>query len=84
MSKNEESGDIEIDMVAHFIMTDKDREDYMNVSYAAAKCFIQNASIAQRQKAEQLVHRIIETSLKGMNMPGGDAERAQIERSLAE
>lgn len=84
VSKNDESGEIVVDMCAHFIKTDQDKEDYMNVSYATAKCFIQNATLAQQQKAEQLVHRIIQTSLKGMNMPGGEAERAQIEESLAE
>ena len=84
VSKNEESGDIVVDMVAHFIKTDQEREDYMNVSYAAAKCFIQNATLEQQHKAEELVHKIIKTSIKGMNMPGGEVERAQIEKSLAE
>ena len=84
VSKNEESGDIVVDMVAHFIKTDQEREDYMNVSYAAAKCSIENATLQQRQKAELLVHRIIESSLSGMNLPGSAEERAQLESSLAE
>ena len=84
VTKNSKNGEIVIDMVAHFMKTDEDRPDYMNVSYAAANCAIANATIQQQQKAEQLVHRIIENSLKGMDMPNSAEERAQIERSLAE
>ena len=45
VATNSESGEIVIDMVAHFMKTDEDRPDYMNVSYAAANCTIANATI---------------------------------------
>ena len=84
VARNSESGEVVIDMVAHFMKTDEDRPETMNVSYAAAYCSIHNATPQQQAKAEQLVHRIIETSLKSLEMPGGAAERAQIQRSLEE
>ena len=84
VSRNSDSGAIVIDMVAHVMKTDEDRPDYMNVSYAAAKCSIENATLQQRQKAELLVHRIIDSSLTGMIMPGSAEQRAQLESSLAE
>ena len=69
-------------MVAHFIKSDEDRADYMNVSYAAAKASIANATVAQQQKTEKIIHTIISNSLKSMDMLGGDTERAQIEGQL--
>ena len=44
--KDSKSGDIVIDMVAHFIKTDENEPDRMNVSYACAKSVIKNASRA--------------------------------------
>ena len=43
---NNENGYIVIDMVAHFIKTDENEPDRMNVSYACAKSVIKNASRA--------------------------------------
>ena len=59
MSKNEESGDIVIDLVAHFMKTDENDQDRMNISYAAAKSTIKNATIQQQEKASQLMFKII-------------------------
>ena len=82
VSVNSENGEIMIDMVAHYMRADKDRPDFMDVSYAAANCVIANATLHQMVKVKNLVREIISTTLKGMDMPGGDAERAQVERSL--
>ena len=84
VSKNEENGDIVIDLVAHFMKTDENDQDRMNISYAAAKSTIKNATIQQQEKASQLMFKIIQSSLKGMKMPGGEEELAAIQQSLNE
>ena len=45
MDKDDENGSIVIDMVAHFMVSDEDLPDQMNVSYAAAKSIIKNATL---------------------------------------
>ena len=78
------SGDLMIDMVVHYMASDEDAGDRMNVSYAAAKCTIKNATIASQAKASELMTRIIETSLTGLNIPGGSEQRTQIQDQLKE
>ena len=82
VTKDSDSGELVIDMVAHFMKTNEDKPDEMHVSYASAVSKIKHASSQQQEKACQLVNRIIQTSLKGMNMVGGDKERAELEESL--
>ena len=64
--------------------TDENDQDRMNISYAAAKSTIKNATIQQQEKASQLMFKIIQSSLKGMKMPGGEEELAAIQQSLNE
>ena len=45
VSRDNASGDIEIDLAVHYIVSDEDEGDKMNISYAAAKSFIKNATI---------------------------------------
>ena len=45
MAKDEESGSIVVDMVAHYMVSDEDLPDQMNVSYAATKSIIKNATL---------------------------------------
>ena len=45
VTKKSESSEIVIDIVAHFMRTDKDRPDNISVSYAAAICDIENATL---------------------------------------
>ena len=66
------SGDICIDMIVYFIMSDEDESDKLNFSYASCNSTIKNASLEQQEKACELMHRIIEKSLNGMNMLKGD------------
>ena len=80
--RDNDSGDIVVDMVVHFIMTDENENDKLNFSYATCNSTIKNASIEQQEKACELMHRIIESSLKGMKMENGDEQRAQIVQSL--
>ena len=82
LAKDNEAGTIIIDMVAHFMVSDEDLPDQMNVSYAAAKSIIKNATLEQQEKAYQLLQRVVEVSLRGMKMPGGDQERATVQESL--
>ena len=85
VSRNgEASGEMMIDMVVHHMKIDGDNEDYMSVSYAAAKCSIEHATIEQQQNVEQLIQKIISSTLKGLILPGGEAERIQIEERLME
>ena len=42
-----ESGHLIVDMIAHSIKTDENELDRMNVSYAAARSSIKNATIEQ-------------------------------------
>ena len=82
--KSNENGEIIIDMVVHFIKTDENAPELINVSYAAALARIQNASISQQERAQGLMTNIIQTSLGGMNMPGGDEAKAEIQKALEE
>ena len=54
----------------------------MNVSYAAANSVIANATLQQMEEVKNFVRKTISTTLKGMDMHGGEKERAQVERSL--
>ena len=74
--RDNDSGDIIVDMVVHFIMTDENENDKLNFSYASCNSNIKNATIEQQEKACELMHRIIESSLKGMKMENGDEQRA--------
>ena len=82
VTKNSKNGEIVIDMVAHYMRTDNDRPNLMHVSYTTALGVIRNATIHQLAKVDSLVREILSTTLKGMYFPGGDAERAQVARSL--
>ena len=70
--RDNDSGDIVIDMVVHFIKEDENESDKLNFSYASCNSTIKNASAAQQAKACELMHRIIENSLSGMKMLNGD------------
>ena len=76
VNRDNASGDIEIDLSVHFIVSDEDEADKMNISYATAKSFIKNATIEQQEKACVLMNRIIKASLNGMNMQNGENQRA--------
>ena len=84
VQKNQENGSIVIDLVAHIMKSDENEPDKMNVSYAAAYCMITNATAETQAKACELVQRVIKSSLQGMNLEGGEQERAAIEQSLTE
>ena len=82
--KGDADGEIIIDMVVHFIKSDEHEPEQMNVSYAAALARIKNASISQQEQAQGLMTNLIKTSLGGMNMPGGDEAKAEIQKALEE
>ena len=82
--KGSMSGEIVIDMLVHFMNSQENDPEAMNMSYAASKSVIRNATQAQLEKSCQLMHQIIESSLIGMDMPGGEQERADVERALDE
>ena len=82
--RDKDSGDIVVDMVVHFLMTDENENDKLNFSYASCNSTIKNATLEQQEKACELMHRIIESSLKGMKMENGEEQRAQIVQSLNE
>ena len=76
---NNANGDIEIDFVAHFMKTNEQEPDRMTVSYAAAKSIIKNPYEQHKVKVNLLLQKIIQSSLRGMDTPGGDQERAAIQ-----
>ena len=82
VTKDSDNGEITVDMVAHFMKSDEDKPEYMNISYATTLSKIKNPSIQHQEKTCQLLNRIIQTSLKGMEMAGGDKEHSEIEKSL--
>ena len=45
VTHDSESGNILVDTVAHWMKTDENEPERMNISYAASKCAIKNASI---------------------------------------
>ena len=59
MTRGSESGEVVIDMVVHFIKTDENEPESMNVSYASALARIKNASLTQQERAQGLVLNII-------------------------
>ena len=63
VTSDQANGNLTIDMVVHHMASNEDEGDRMNVSYAAAKCTITNATAATQAKASDLMTRIIETSL---------------------
>ena len=77
ISKNNESN-LEIDLIAHCMRTNEIVPDKLEIYYAAGKCGINNASIEQLEKCEQLLERIITTVLRGINLPGIDAIKQQL------
>ena len=45
MSRSDGNGAIEIDLAVHFMKTDEEEPDKMNVNYAASKSLIKNPSL---------------------------------------
>ena len=76
------NGDIVIDLVVHNIQKNEEEPDKMTVSYAACKSVIKNATKQSQEKACQMLHRIIETSLKDLIVPGQEQERNEIQQAL--
>ena len=66
-------------MLVNIVMTDENEPDKINVSYAACKSTIKNPSVEQQEKVYEFLLRILQTSLRGMKMPGGEQELAQIQ-----
>ena len=84
VNRDSQTGDVVVDMLAHFMKTDEGDAEAMNMSYAACLSVIKNATPATTERACQLMQRIIQSSLIGMDMPGGEKERADIQRALDE
>ena len=76
------NGDIVIDLVVHNIQKNEEEPDKMTVSYVACKSVIKNATKQSQEKACQMLHRIIETSLKDLIVPGQEQERNEIQQAL--
>ena len=71
-----------IDMLVNIVMTDENEPDKINVSYAACKSSIRNPTAQQQEKVYGFLLRILQTSLRGMTIPGGEQELAQIQENL--
>ena len=71
-----------IDMLVNIVMTDENEPDKINVSYAACKSSVRNPTAQQQEKVYGFLLRILQTSLRGMSIPGGEQELAQIQESL--
>ena len=71
-----------IDMLVNIIMTDENEPDKINVSYAACKSSVTNPTAQQQEKVYGFLLRILQTSLRGMTIPGGEQELAQIQEDL--
>ena len=50
MTKDEESGNIIVDLVIHYIIENEDESDKMDVTYATAKSIIRNPSSQYEEK----------------------------------
>ena len=82
VEKSSESGSIVIDMAAHIMKSDENEPDKMSVSYAATYSMINNPRKETQEKASELFQRIIKSSISGLNLEGGDQERALIQQTL--
>ena len=82
-SENDRS-EIIVDLVAHYIISNEEASDTMTVSYATANSLITNASQAYAAMTKNLMGKIIDDTLKGLNVPNGTAELARITNSLKE
>ena len=59
LTQDSENRNIFIDLVAHFMQSDEEQPELMNVSYAAAKCTIKNPSVEYQDKSCQLLQHVI-------------------------
>ena len=82
VSQGGASGDIAIDVVAHWIISNEDQSDEMMIHYAAAVGTIKNASVQNQDKCKTFMQRILANTLKGLNLPGGQQELDQVQQNL--
>ena len=68
----ESAEDLVIDLVVHAIKADENDETRMNVTYAACKSTIRNASREHLERTTQLMHSIIHSSTNFMRLPDGE------------
>ena len=80
VSKDSKTNDIVIDMVVFFLKSDEDEPTHrLNFSYATCKSTIKEATKGEEENAYALVQNLISSSLRGLDMPGGEAELAAIQ-----
>ena len=73
-----------VDILVHFVITDENEDDRMDVHFAASKSLINNASENNQDKACHFLSQICEETLKTIDLPGGVEERTDIQQSLYE
>ena len=69
-----DTSSIEVDLVAHYIVSNKNEPDTMTVNYAAAKTIIKSATTQYTQKSIDKLNLIITKTVEKLKVPGGDQE----------
>ena len=75
IKKDGATGEITVDLIAHSIISDEDKPEYMNVNYAAAKCIMKNANQQTQNKACELVEKLVQSSIKNLNIDENEKQK---------
>ena len=73
-----------VDILVHFVITNENEDDKMDVHFAASKSLINNANQNNQDKACHFLSQICEKTLKTIELPGGVEQRSDIQVSLYE
>ena len=84
VTRNEANGEIKVDVIAHWIGADEDEDDKMRVSFGSGIGIINNASLGHKEKSCQLLQKVIQSALKGLDLPDGNDEREDAQETLTE
>ena len=77
-----DTSSIEVDLLAHYIVSNEYVPDTMTVNYAATKTTIKNATKQYTQKSIDKLNLIITKSVEKLKVPGGAEELQTILASL--
>lgn len=77
-----DTSSIEVDLLAHYIVSNENEPDTMTVNYAAAKSTIKPATTQYTQKSIDKLNLIITKTVEKLKVPNGDQEIQNILASL--
>ena len=79
-----DTSSIEVDLLAHYIVSNENEPDTMTVNYAAAKTTIKSATTQYTQKSIDKLNLVITKTVEKLKLPGGAEELQTILANLEE